>query len=156
MLSLKSLVRAEKRHELILAVLLFVYALFDLPTPEGLAKLVDTTIGNIVVVVLALSLFGTGNPLLGVLGVVAADALIKRSSDRRSSDEGEKKSSSFISFTDDDNNNTYGVGSGNVGFLSPTLEEDMVSKMAPLVTHDGAGIDYQPHMPYSDAASLNE
>ena len=156
MLSLKSLVRAEKRHELILAVLLFVYALFDLPTPEGLAKLVDTTIGNIVVVVLALSLFGTGNPLLGVLGVVAADALIKRSSDRRSSDEGEKKSSPFISFTDDDNNNTYGVGSGNVGFLSPTLEEQMVSKMAPLVTHDGAGIDYQPHMPYSDAASLNE
>ena len=56
----------------------------------------------------------------------------------------------------DDNNNTYGVGSGNVGFLSPTLEEDMVSKMAPLVTHEGAGINYQPHMPYSDAASLNE
>jgi hypothetical protein len=155
MLSLKSLVRAEKRHELILAVLLFVYALFDLPTPEGLAKLVDTTIGNIVVVVLALSLFGTGNPLLGVLGVVAADALIKRSSDRGSSDK-EKQSAPSINLTNDDDNNTYGNYSGNVGFLAPTLEEDMVSKMAPLVTHEGAGIDYQPHMPYSDAASLNE
>lgn len=155
MLSLKSLVRAEKRHELILAVLLFVYALFDLPTPEGLAKLVDTTIGNVVVVVLALSLFGTGNPLLGVLGVVAADALIKRSSDRGSSDK-EKQSAPFINITNDDDNNTYGNYSGNVGFLAPTLEEDMVSKMAPLVTHEGAGIDYQPHMPYSDAASLNE
>jgi len=156
MLSLKSLVRAEKRHELILAVLLFVYALFDLPTPEGLAKLVDTTIGNIVVVVLALSLFGTGNPLLGVLGVVAADALIKRSSHKGSSDGEEKKSAPFINLTNDDDNNTYGNYSGNVGFLAPTLEEDMVAKMAPLVTHDGAGIDYQPHMPYSEAASLNE
>ena len=155
MLSLKSLVRAEKRHELILAVLLFVYALFDLPTPEGLAKLVDTTIGNIVVVVLALSLFGTGNPLLGVLGVVAADALIKRSSNRESSDK-EKQSAPSTNLTNDDDNNTYGNYSGNVGFLAPTLEEDMVSKMAPLVTHEGAGIDYQPHMPYSDAASLNE
>jgi hypothetical protein len=155
MLSLKSLVRAEKRHELILAVLLFVYALFDLPTPEGLAKLVDTTIGNIVVVVLALSLFGTGNPLLGVLGVVAADALIKRSSDRGSSDK-EKQSAPSVNLTNDDDNNTYGNYSGNGGFLAPTLEEDMVSKMAPLVTHEGAGIDYQPHMPYSDAASLNE
>ena len=147
MLSLKSLVRAEKRHELILAVLLFVYALFDLPTPEGLAKLVDTTIGNVVVVVLALSLFGTGNPLLGVLGVVAADALIKRSA--KVMDGGKPSDTPVAEIADD----LSGRGTGGI---PRTLEEDMVSKMAPLVTHEGAGIDYQPHMPYSDAASLNE
>ena len=154
----KELINVEKKHELVLGALLVLFILIDMPIPGELAKLVNTVYGNIVVVILALSLYGTGNYLLAILGVVAADALIRRSSDSSSSDNGDKKSSAFINLTNDDDNNTYGNDSGNAGLLPVTLEEDMVASMAPLVHHDGdSGSEkVEAHirmsMPYADAA----
>lgn len=75
----KDLVNVEKKHELVLGALLVLFILIDMPIPDELAKLVNTVYGNIVVVILALSLYGTGNYLLAILGIVAADALIRRS-----------------------------------------------------------------------------
>lgn len=154
----KELINVEKKHELVLGALLVLFILIDMPIPGELAKLVNTVYGNIVVVILALSLYGTGNYLLAILGVVAADALIRRSSDGSSSDNGDEKSSAFINLTNDDDNNTYGNYSGNDGLLPVTLEEDMVASMAPLVHHDGdSGSEkVEAHirmsMPYADAA----
>ena len=154
----KELINVEKKHELVLGALLVLFILIDMPIPGELAKLVNTVYGNIVVVILALSLYGTGNYLLAILGVVAADALIRRSSDSSSTDTDDKKSSAVINLTNDDDNNTYGNYSGNDGLLPVTLEEDMVASMAPLVHHDGdSGSEkVEAHirmsMPYADAA----
>ena len=154
----KELINVEKKHELVLGALLVLFILVDLPIPSELAKLVNTVYGNIVVVILALSLYGTGNYLLAILGIVAADALIRRSAESGDADGDSKKGEALISINDSDNNNTYGVGSGNSGLLPRTLEEDMVASMAPLVHHDGdSGSEkVEAHirmsLPYADAA----
>ncbi len=157
----KELIDVEKKHEIVLGVLLVLFILIDMPIPGELANLVNTVYGNIIVVVLALSLYGTGNYLLAILGVVAADALIRRSGDAGDADkksDKSKKDGSFINLTNDDDDNTYGDGSGNVGVLPLSLEEEMVGSMAPLVHHDGdSGTEkVEAHirmsMPYADAA----
>ena len=153
----KELINVEKKHELVLGALLVLFILIDMPIPTELAKLVNTVYGNIIVVVLALSLYGTGNYLLAILGVVAADALIRRSGDAASTNSS-KKGEALINLTNDDDNNTYGNDSGNVGSLPITLEEEVVGSMAPLVHHDGdSGTEkVEAHirmsMPYADAA----
>lgn len=153
----KELINVEKKHELVLGALLVLFILVDLPIPGELAKLVNTVYGNIIVVILALSLYGTGNYLLAILGIVAADALIRRSASG-DKDGDSNKGEALISITDSDNNNTYGVGSGNNGLLPRTLEEEMVDSMAPLVHHDGdiGSEKVEAHirmsLPYADAA----
>jgi len=63
-----------------LVVLLVAYIVLNIGTPSMLTKSIDSTIGNVMVVTIALSLFYTKNPVLIVLGVVAAYELIRRSS----------------------------------------------------------------------------
>ena len=63
-----------------LAVLLVAYIVLNIKTPTMLTGAIDSTLGNVVVVVVALSLFYTKNPILIVLGVVAAYEIIRRSS----------------------------------------------------------------------------
>ena len=63
-----------------LAVLLVAYIVLNIKTPTMLTSAIDSTLGNVVVVVVALSLFYTKNPILIVLGVVAAYEIIRRSS----------------------------------------------------------------------------
>ena len=50
---LKSLMKAAKTHELLLGLVLIIYILTGVKTPGLLADAVDTTIGTIVVIVLA-------------------------------------------------------------------------------------------------------
>ncbi len=71
-----------KKHmpELVLAVLLSLYLVMGYQVPEGVATIVDTTIGKIVVVVVALMLFAYSNPVLGVLALLVAYQLIKGAS----------------------------------------------------------------------------
>ena len=56
------------------------YIVLNIKTPAMLTSAIDSTLGNVVVVVVALSLFYTKNPILIVLGVVAAYEIIRRSS----------------------------------------------------------------------------
>jgi|TARA_B110000285_G_scaffold231996_1_gene302042 hypothetical protein len=63
-----------------LAALLVAYIVLNIKTPGALTGVIDSTLGNVVVVVIALSLFHTKNPVLIVLGIVAAYEIIRRSS----------------------------------------------------------------------------
>ena len=74
------LMKREKRHETFIAVVLAVYILFNINLPSSLASLVDNTFGKIVVLVLALSVFMSTNPIVGVLAFIAGYELIRRSS----------------------------------------------------------------------------
>lgn len=76
---LKVLLKEVKSHELIVGAILIIYILAGVPTPEFLADLTDTTIGTIVVIILACSLFVSVHPVLGVIGLVASYELLKRS-----------------------------------------------------------------------------
>jgi hypothetical protein len=50
--------------------------------PENIASIIDTTLGKIVVAIVALALFAYGNPVLGVLALLVAYQLIKGASIR--------------------------------------------------------------------------
>ena len=150
MLNLKDLIKAEKQHQTILAIILIIYILLNVETPNILAGLVDNLVGNVVVVIIALLIFTNSHPVVGVLSLIAAYELIKRSGVSTGTNairnflESEKsKVDDFSSYND----------------FPVTLEEEVVSKMAPLVVnndephsdfkpvlddqHDAAGVDYE-------------
>lgn len=72
----------DKRHvpQLVLSVLFVLYLLVGYKMPEGLAEVVDTTIGKVIVGLVALLLFAYSNPILGVLGLLVAFQLIQTAS----------------------------------------------------------------------------
>jgi hypothetical protein len=66
--------------QLVLAVLFALYLVMGYQIPEGVATAIDSTIGKIIVVVVALMLFAYSNPVLGVLALLVAYQLIRGAS----------------------------------------------------------------------------
>ena len=149
MKSVKNLLKPKKRNELYLLVVLVIYIVANVPTPEPLAKLIDNIYGNAVVSILAITLFVHTHPVVGVASLIAAYDLIKRSSIktgthavRNQVPSEHKKISDFNKYND----------------FPVTLEEEVVSKMAPLVKHAAAAnANYKPVMSnsYVGASAVN-
>lgn len=78
--SLKDLFTKKKMPELVLGSLFVLYLVMGYQMPDQLATIVDSTIGKIVVVLVALMLFAYSNPILGILALLVAYQLIKSSS----------------------------------------------------------------------------
>jgi hypothetical protein len=72
----------DKKHmpEVVLSVLFVFYLVMGYKMPEAIATMIDTTIGKITVVLVALMLFAYSNPVLGVLALLVAFQLIRSSS----------------------------------------------------------------------------
>ena len=66
--------------QLFLSVLFVIYLVMGYKMPEGVATIIDTTGGKIVVVLVALMLFAYSNPVLGVLSLLVAYQMIKNAS----------------------------------------------------------------------------
>jgi len=66
--------------QLVLSVLFVIYLVMGYKMPEGVATLIDSTVGKVVVVLVALMLFAYSNPILGVLALLVAYHLIKGAS----------------------------------------------------------------------------
>ena len=137
MQNFSDLIKAEKRHQLVLGVVLVLYILLNVKTPDMLSSWIDTIYGNIVVVVIAMILFSNSNPVVGVLTIVAAYMLIKRSSISTGSFAIQKYLPSEESRSAD---------FSKLNEMPITLEEQMVAKMAPLVKHApvSSQANYQP------------
>ena len=150
MLSVKKLIRSEKRHQLLLGIVFVLYILLNVQTPKMIAGLVDNLVGNVVIVLVALTILMNSHPVVGVLSLVVAYELI-----RRSSGSVVVGSDSKYLLLDKKSSGEY----DNINNIQVTLEEDMVSKMATIVhnddppnseytpvlddLHDAAGIDYE-------------
>ncbi len=72
--------RQEKQHEMVIFVLLILYIVFTPSVPPALAEYAESTIGQVVVVILAITLFLSTNPVVGILGFLAAYEFIRRAS----------------------------------------------------------------------------
>ena len=79
MKNLDNLLKAEKRHEVFLGIVFIIYILLNVDTPSGLSKLIDTSLGYVIVAILALTVFASTNPIVGILGLIAAYELLRRS-----------------------------------------------------------------------------
>jgi hypothetical protein len=116
-----SLFKKENMGQLILSILFVIYLIMGYNTPMSLAELIDTPVGKIAVIIVALCILSTSNPILGILALFVAYELIRRSSialrgDLKSFIPSEsKKSDQFSAF----NQNEFPY----------TLEQEMVGKM---------------------------
>jgi len=137
--SLTGLFKKQNVPQLMLAIVFIIYLIMGYKTPEPLANLIDTLPGKIVVVLIALCLFTCVHPVLGVLGLLVAYDLLRRSGVETGIDALEKYlptqqkvDSQFTAF----NQFPY------------TLEQEMVKKMAPLNKsnefYGGPGENYKP------------
>ena len=78
--TINKLMRQEKQHEMVIFVLLILYIVFTPSVPQALAEYAESTIGQVVVVILAITLFLSTNPVVGILGFLAAYEFIRRAS----------------------------------------------------------------------------
>jgi hypothetical protein len=136
---LTGLFKTQNVGQLMLAILFVIYLIMGYKTPNPLASWIDTLVGKIVVILIALSLFTQVHPILGVLGLLVAYDLIRRSGVTTGTDALEKYlptqqkvDSQFTAFNQ----------------FSYTLEQEMVKKMAPLNKsnefYGGPGENYKP------------
>jgi hypothetical protein len=138
-----SLFKKEYIGELVLVILIIIYLILGLKTPEPIADLIDTLVGKIIIIIIVIYLFINANPILAILAIVAAFDLVRRSSMiSNSSTLGAlqkyapsevKKSSQFTAF----NQFPY------------TLEQEVVAKMAPMVK-TGCSLLPAPYKPHLD------
>jgi hypothetical protein len=141
----------NKKHmgELILVILMIIYLVMGLKTPEFIANMVDNTIGKLVIISVVIYLFMNSNPILAVVAALVAFDLMRRSSDTTGlgalaayAPSEQKKMSQFTAF----NQFPY------------TLEQEVVAKMAPIV-RSGASITPPSFKPLldnlHDASPLN-
>jgi hypothetical protein len=75
-----TLMRQEKQHEMVIFVLLILYIVFTPSVPPALAEYAESMTGQIIVIVLAITLFLSTNPVVGILGFLAAYEFIRRAS----------------------------------------------------------------------------
>ena len=79
MAKLKKLIAYEDYHQVLLGVLFLVYIVSGMQTSDSIARMVDSTMGYIILAVLGLSMFAVSNPIVGLLGLVSIYELIRRS-----------------------------------------------------------------------------
>jgi hypothetical protein len=116
-----NLFKKENMGQLVLSILFLIYLIMGYNTPISLAELVDTPIGKIAVVVVALCILSTTNPVLGILALFVAYELIRRSSVTLN---GNLKN--YIP-SESKKNDQYSAFNQNA--FPYTLEQEMVKKM---------------------------
>ena len=132
-------------HELILGGLLAIYSVFDIQAPHWLNEFIVSDFGSIVLILFTLSLFLYVNPIIAILGLVAAYELIKRS--RKDT----HQNYNLISYLPETQPGCRDLNAYNQ--FSMTLEQEMVQKMAPLVGPSVGNVSYKPNMDNDHDAS---
>lgn len=146
--SLRKLIKKESMGENMLVVLFVVFLVMGKPLPHDLSVLVDTQIGTITVVLLALSLFAYSNQVLAILGLVVAFEIIRRSTNYTGS-------SAVNLYTPSEEKKMSLLQESNK--IPYTLEQEIVKNMAPTVTPDlfGSAATFSPVLDnLHDAASV--
>jgi len=124
----KKISSGMKQHEILLLILLITYLVFNITTPIVLSRMISENIlVQGVIYLIALSLFKYSKPVIGVLGLVAAYRLVERSKEQT----GRKAIPKYLPSQDkmDSALNAFNQ-------FPPTLEEQVVATMAPIV-HNG-------------------
>lgn len=135
--------------QFVLLVIFIVYIIFNVPTPEPIASLIDSTLGYVIVIGLFALMAVNLNPIVTLIGVFAIYLLFKRSS----ISSGSLAMTKFLP-----SENVKGQHLNVFNQFPVTLEEEVVQKMAPLQSgpsmgpktftpvlddlHDAANVDY--------------
>ena len=132
----------KKQHtgEFVLIILMIIYLIMGLKTPEIIATMVDNVIGKVVIILIVIYLFIHSNPILAILAALVAFDLMRRSNEATGlgalsayAPSEKKKMSQFSAF----NQFPY------------TLEQEVVAKMAPIV-RSGSSLSPPSYKPLLD------
>jgi len=122
---LKNAIRSSKKHEILLGCVLALYIIFNIQTPAVLAPVLNNLIAQVLVAILALSIFMNVTPILGVIVVIAAFELVRRSN-RHS------LTYALNNYIPSESNKSEILNAVNENPIPKTLEEEVVDEMAPL------------------------
>ena len=146
MVKLTNVLGLQKGTHPVLGALLILYILAPIELPKDISNFANGIFGRVLVILLALSVFTQSNAIVGILGIIAAYTLIKRAEGQDSPIHSRKfvpsettRASDFTEFNQ----------------FPMTLEEEVVSEMAPLVHSESSdAAKYQPVAdPIHDAAT---
>jgi len=129
------LFKSYKAHQVVILALLVVYILSGMKTPQPVGAMIDSTLGNLVILAMAIFSLYHGHPIIGLVGLYAAYELIMRSSGGSNT---LKKYLPSQAKTDD--------AMVSMNEFPLTLEEEEVARMSPLVGPGAsAALDYKPN-----------
>jgi hypothetical protein len=135
--SFTELLKKEHMGEFILIILMIIYLVMGLRTPDVIANMIDNIIGKVVIILVVIYLFMNANPILAVVAALVAFDLMRRSSETTGlgalqayAPSEVKKMSQFTAF----NQFPY------------TLEQEVVAQMAPIV-RSGSSLTSAPYKP---------
>ena len=116
--------------QFVLLVVFIVYIVCNVPTPEPIASLIDSTLGYVVVIALFALMAVNLNPIITLVGVFAIYLLFKRSSIST----GSLAMTKFLP-----SENAKGQYLNAFNQFPVTLEEEVVQQMAPLQSGPAMG-----------------
>jgi predicted membrane protein len=123
-MQLKALTKPKALTEIVAAILLIIFLVYPVAIPNSLAKMVESPLGMIIILSIALLLFIYSNKFLAIFFILVAYELIRRSSKTTGR-------SAYMQFTPTQEKRDQQMKEMNEPRVI-TLEEDVVSKMAPL------------------------
>jgi len=123
---IKSLENMEKKHIIFIEGLFILYIIFNISTPIAAAKIIDSRLGMIITVLLAIMFF-TIDPIAGALALIVAYLLIKRAGLATGSISNDSNSSEASKIKILESYNDF----------PRSLEEDVVANMAPIISSKG-------------------
>lgn len=125
--------------EIALFVVFILYIIFPFSTPSGVAYMIDSPLGIIVIFCVAIFLFTYANPILGVLFIFVAYELIRRSSQSTGS-------TAIMEYTP-----TQAKKNVEMRAMNPpketSLEEEIINSRAPVAVSpvvEFIGSDFKP------------
>ncbi len=132
-----------KKHSWLyfLLAVLVIFIVIPIDLPPEVAKLIDTSLGKIVVIVGVINLFML-NPVVGTVGAIAGYEIIKRSSGYSSTYMG--VNSNFIT-----SENIKSKILGNINRYPYTVEEEVIKNQMPF-SFNLTPVEYSPFKPVKD------
>ena len=120
----KSLLKPKILTEVLLTIILIIFLVFPVAIPEYISKVVESSLGMIVLLSVTVLLFLYANMFLAIFFIFVAYELIRRCSIISGK-------TNYIQYTPTQDKRDEYIKSMNAPKII-TLEEDMVSKMAPI------------------------
>jgi len=121
---------SDSTLDYILIALFLIFLVFQVEIPEFLAAWIDTPVGIAVVVIVAFYMFLFTTPILGVLSLVVAYEILRRSARKT----GNYAIPKFLPSQEKRDTELRAMNPPQ----ATTLEEEVVSKMAPIGASGGA------------------
>ncbi len=138
MAKLKNFLNIKNESNPILGILLILYILIPINVPKELSSPINSIYGRVIVLLLALTSFTKTNAINGILCLIAAYTLVKRTEDQNNSSEyftAQKLTPKTISSS----------STSELEKLPVSLEEEIISNMIPLANSSSSSkAKYKP------------